>query len=276
MEREVSEKYDKYFTLRSLLNNDYRKHTGKKPHQCDVCQKALTHESSLNTHLAIHTREKPYQCDRCVRAFRYKGTLNRLDSHNDRNLYRCEETITKMRHEEKYVQVHTDQGFKSMKTSEAKLTAPLMEKNKTTKGLNCEMCDESFIQKTNMIAGKKTDQGIESRLRPTCPSPTFSHPFGIGTVKMEEKIPVCAECHGSFDTKDSLDNHYQTCKEVKPVVKLETVCSQENYLMEDSVAQHHVENTAIINDQKIENPRDEQCAEISFLEDLFLVKGNSN
>ena len=273
-----SEKYDKYFTLRSLLNNDYWKHTGKKPHQCDVCQKALTHESSLNTHLAIHTGEKPYQFDRCDRAFRHKGTLNRLDSHSDRNLDRCEETI--MRHEEKHVQVHTDQGIKLMKTSETKLTAPLMETKGTTKALNLEMCDESSIQ-TNLIAEKKPYQGVESKLRQTCPSQTFSqdlHPFGIRTVKIEESIHVCANCHVISDTEDSLTDHYQTCKEMKPAVKLETVCSHENNLMEDSVAQYSKENTDLVTDQKTTNlpDDDEQSAELSFLEDLFLVKGNSN
>ena len=118
----------------------------------------------------------------------------------------------------------------------------------------------------------------ESRVRPISSRPIYSqesHSFPIWSVKMEEKIHVCADCHVIFDTEDSLTNHYQTCKEMKPVVKREIVRNQE-YDLEDSVIQHNEENMELVTDQKTKNlpDDDQQSVESSFLEDLFLVKGN--
>ena len=43
------------------LTGHHRKHTGEKPHQCELCTKSFVNSSKLTVHLRTHTGEKPYQ-----------------------------------------------------------------------------------------------------------------------------------------------------------------------------------------------------------------------
>ena len=53
------------FTEKGKLNKHVDSiHEGKKPFQCDICQKSFTQKASMTTHiLTIHEGEKPHHCE---------------------------------------------------------------------------------------------------------------------------------------------------------------------------------------------------------------------
>lgn len=50
-------------------------HTGKKPHQCDICGRTFRERGTLREHYRIHTGAMPFTCEFCGKAFRFKGVL---------------------------------------------------------------------------------------------------------------------------------------------------------------------------------------------------------
>lgn len=50
-------------------------HTGKKPHQCDICGRTFRERGTLKEHYRIHTGAMPFTCEFCGKAFRFKGVL---------------------------------------------------------------------------------------------------------------------------------------------------------------------------------------------------------
>ncbi|XP_077393697.1 zinc finger E-box-binding homeobox 2-like isoform X2 [Festucalex cinctus] len=55
--------------------------SGKRPHHCDVCQKAFKHKHHLIEHSRLHSGEKPYQCDKCGKRFSHSGSYSQHMNH---------------------------------------------------------------------------------------------------------------------------------------------------------------------------------------------------
>ncbi|VDI56786.1 Hypothetical predicted protein [Mytilus galloprovincialis] len=55
--------------LNSMFQNHHAKHTGKKLHQCNVCNKMIYKKSDLVTHMRTHTGERRHLCDICGKGF---------------------------------------------------------------------------------------------------------------------------------------------------------------------------------------------------------------
>lgn len=55
--------------------------SGKRPHECGICNKAFKHKHHLIEHTRLHSGEKPYQCDKCGKRFSHSGSYSQHMNH---------------------------------------------------------------------------------------------------------------------------------------------------------------------------------------------------
>ncbi|GFU84133.1 zinc finger protein 112 [Trichonephila clavipes] len=66
-------------------------HSKKKPHICEICNKAFSRRYHLTVHLRYHTKEKPYVCKICNKGFSESGSLTKhLRIHTKEKPHVCE------------------------------------------------------------------------------------------------------------------------------------------------------------------------------------------
>ncbi|XP_035205650.1 zinc finger protein 117-like, partial [Stegodyphus dumicola] len=97
----VCEVCNKAFAQKSDLKRHILIHTGLKCHVCDVCNKSFTHKFHLNKHLLLHTGERPHVCEEgslvcevCKKSFTQKSALKQhLLLHTGEKPHVCEGKI---------------------------------------------------------------------------------------------------------------------------------------------------------------------------------------
>ncbi|XP_028394595.1 zinc finger protein Gfi-1b-like [Dendronephthya gigantea] len=117
-----------------------RSHSGKRPYQCNLCEKSFGHSVSLEQHKAIHTNERVFECKQCNKTFKRSSTLStHMLIHSDTRPFPCE-YCGKRFHQKSDMKKHT-----YIHTGE--------------KPHVCRECGKAFSQSSNLITHSRKHSG---------------------------------------------------------------------------------------------------------------------
>ncbi|VDP86455.1 unnamed protein product, partial [Schistosoma mattheei] len=74
------------------FNESHKAHNnGKRPFECQLCQKTFGHATSLYQHESVHCQDRQFQCSQCGKTFKRSSTLStHLLIHSDTRPYPCQ------------------------------------------------------------------------------------------------------------------------------------------------------------------------------------------
>ncbi|XP_073963961.1 uncharacterized protein isoform X5 [Choristoneura fumiferana] len=162
----------KQFTKRIQLTNHKRIHTGGK-HSCDICSKRFTLRSNLTVHVRSHTGETPFSCGVCGKQFTQKPNLiKHARIHTGEKPYSCD--ICKKRFTEKstltsHIRIHMGEKPHSCDicskrfTLRSHLTVHVRSHTGETP-FSCGVCGKQFAQKPNLIKHARIHTDKKDRL----------------------------------------------------------------------------------------------------------------
>lgn len=153
---------------------------------CPECSREFKKASKLTRHLITHSNERPFKC---------------LD---------CETSYKRKEHLDRHARTHsTDEKIKKPFTCDVCLLSfsdshHLKRHEKIHTGLECELCQETFLKKSLLESHLKSDHAIQKYKCDTC----------LKTFKTNQKLIAHQIVHSEIDRYSCgvLDCGFKTCK----------------------------------------------------------------
>lgn len=216
----------KYF-LKTNFEDHLNKHTGNRPHKCDLCNKTFGFRSMLKKHKKfVHTSDRPFKCGFCMKGFKFMNLLkNHITVHTNRSKHvcpscsKCFSTATTLKyHRQKcgvttvsmdYTQVipadtiviKTDQGLnETLQVTDSGMINNTVTVNEQNVGMAMEIIQSEGSLSLNVPPSISEETEIVAP-----PNETMET-----TQNSEVEVYACSECRATFGSFKDAELHVLT------------------------------------------------------------------
>ena len=221
---------DAEFNFSHSLRLHHLKHTGARPHMCNVCGKTYLTNYHLKIHMtATHSEKKSFACKICDKTFSYSTSLKMHEATHkpsDRvKCSQCEKTFVNKNALKYHISSkHTEPGHfpctechKVLK-SEVLLKTHMRTHSKDLARFMCDVCGRQFMYKSALEMHRAIHKDDKSYICKTCGKAFKTYPtlYSHQYVHREDSPYTCSSCGKTFKTKERLKAHEKRHSGLKP------------------------------------------------------------
>jgi len=221
---------DASFNFSHSLRLHRLKHSGARPHMCNVCGKTYLTAYHLKVHMqATHSDSKNFACKICDKRFSYTTSLKMHEAtHNKVERVKCESCektfLTQQALKYHVMSKHTEPGHfpcdECGKVCKNKHQLQSHKKRHTVGSARfmCDMCGKRFVYKSALDMHKAIHKDEKSFTCKICDKSFKTYPtlYSHQYVHRVDSPFSCSTCNKSFKTKERLKAHERRHSGLKP------------------------------------------------------------
>ncbi|WAR21369.1 ZN226-like protein [Mya arenaria] len=206
------------------------KHSGARPHMCNVCGKTYLTNYHLKVHMtATHSEKKNFSCKICSKSFSYSTSLKMHEAtHRTQERVKCDQCdktfVNNQALKYHFMSKHATPGIfpcpecDKVCKSELLLKTHMRRHSVDNTRFMCDVCGRQFMYKSALEMHRAIHKDDKSFVCKTCGKAFKTYPtlYSHQYVHKVDSPYTCSICGKTFKTKERLKAHEKRHSGLKP------------------------------------------------------------